>query len=399
MARKRGYKGDDLGKAIKHLERFGAPSDSNTPDFGGGLQHHLRDFAHHPTLVGLIFSMVTQFTEKSYGTNTDGSFMIVDVKNKNFIGKNIYQKFCFGTIYWFFHLVSDMAGSNATPGAGTGLPGPLLSFAKELSTLPFFRNIKINDNSLSIWISKLFNGTLLAERDSEGKIIKQIRFDLRAEIGISHELGQQAIPVIINECVVRGFYFIRNITKEIKEKNIKKIEDLNKVEWNNCLPWNNRTIIRMLTIATGTFTACDLIDAAIRGGIKSGGNQVLFAKEFLLHINFVGVGRFAVAVFSDTKIGVKQSRLRNQRIAIYNEQLHLANAKIFYLQTDMWIAAEKTEQTINEVFDLMDKTAISYTQSMRNIEDDLDKIEQDERRIEEDKESIRKFINEISKGT
>lgn len=28
------------------------PSDGNTPDFGGGLQHHLRDFAHHPTIVG-----------------------------------------------------------------------------------------------------------------------------------------------------------------------------------------------------------------------------------------------------------------------------------------------------------------------------------------------------------
>lgn len=47
---------------------FPIPSDGNTPDFGGGLQHHLRDFAHHPTMVGLMFSLLTQFTEKSYGT-------------------------------------------------------------------------------------------------------------------------------------------------------------------------------------------------------------------------------------------------------------------------------------------------------------------------------------------
>lgn len=66
--------------AVKALEkRFPIPSDGNTPDFGGGLQHHLRDFAHHPTIVGLAFSLLTQFTEKSYGTDVNGVFLVVDV--------------------------------------------------------------------------------------------------------------------------------------------------------------------------------------------------------------------------------------------------------------------------------------------------------------------------------
>jgi len=34
----------------------------NTNDFGGGTVHRLRDFAHHPTIGGLAFSMLTQFT-------------------------------------------------------------------------------------------------------------------------------------------------------------------------------------------------------------------------------------------------------------------------------------------------------------------------------------------------
>ena len=47
---------DDLKKCVKFLEeKFPIPADGNTPDFGGGLQHHLRDFAHHPTIVGLFF--------------------------------------------------------------------------------------------------------------------------------------------------------------------------------------------------------------------------------------------------------------------------------------------------------------------------------------------------------
>lgn len=127
---------DDVKPTVKALEkRFPIPSDGNTPDFGGGRQHHLRDFAHHPTIVGLAFSLLTQFTEKSYGTDVNGIFLVVDVpeKSKPFIGKDISQKILMGTITWFFHLVSDVAGSSSTAGitGGTGIPGPILSLADE----------------------------------------------------------------------------------------------------------------------------------------------------------------------------------------------------------------------------------------------------------------------------
>lgn len=122
-----GCESDDLGSAVKHLEKlFPIPSDGNTPDFGGGLQHHLRDFAHHPTIVGLIFSLLTQFTYKSYGTDTAGMFLVVDVpeKSRPFIGDDTPTKILYGTLTWFFHLVSDMAGSSSTAGktGGTGIP-------------------------------------------------------------------------------------------------------------------------------------------------------------------------------------------------------------------------------------------------------------------------------------
>lgn len=96
-----GKKFDYVKSAVKSLEkRFMIPSDGNTADFGGGLQHHLRDFAHHPTIVGLAFSLLTQFTEKSYGTDVNGVFIAVDVpeKSKPFIGKDIPQKILMGTL-------------------------------------------------------------------------------------------------------------------------------------------------------------------------------------------------------------------------------------------------------------------------------------------------------------
>ena len=50
IAQSRGYEGNDLAGAIRFLEsNYGLASDSNTAVFGGGRQHHLRDFSHHPT--------------------------------------------------------------------------------------------------------------------------------------------------------------------------------------------------------------------------------------------------------------------------------------------------------------------------------------------------------------
>lgn len=65
VAKWNGYKGDDLSDAIKFMEKmFPLAADKNTREFGGGLQHHLRDFSHHFSLGGLMCSIFTQFTKK-----------------------------------------------------------------------------------------------------------------------------------------------------------------------------------------------------------------------------------------------------------------------------------------------------------------------------------------------
>lgn len=303
-AKKVGYAGEDLEGAVKFLEKgFRIPSDGNIPDFGGGLQHHLRDFAHHPTIVGLIFSLLTQFTYKSYGTDAKGAFIIKDVKiaSKSFIGNDVPSKILFGTITWFFHLVSDVAGSAKTVGksGGSGIPGPILSLAKEISVLPIFKDINIGDNSISVFISKLFNGTLLAKHDKSGKIIKgtELKFDLRSELGMGIEIGRQAIPIVANECIVRCFYFMRRIATEIREKNIKSLSEMIQIDWQKVKPLNNPTIARMLTIATGVFTTVDIGEAII-------------TQKYWISINYVGVGRFAIAIGEDVSWGLKSRNLK-----------------------------------------------------------------------------------------
>ena len=203
------------------------------------------------------------------------------------------------------HLVSDMAGSSSTAGitGGTGIPGPILSLAKEISAIPIFKNIKVDgDMSLSLFLSKLFNGTFMMQRDEKGQIMKDsvIKFDLRGELGAAVELSRQAVPVIANECIVRSFYFIRRFAVEMKENEVRCFADMKKINWSLVKPGNNPTIARMLTISTGVFTALDI-------------GEAIATQKYWVSINYVGVGRFVVAIGYDVSWGLKARNVKKIR--------------------------------------------------------------------------------------
>lgn len=296
IAQMEGYGGDNLKEAIAKLEkRYPFAADGNTNDFGGGLQHHFRDFSHHFSVGGLVCSIFTQFTGKAIGTNNYGGLIVKSIpeSHRQYLGKNLEEKLAFGIIDWFFHMVSDMAGSSAALNGGTGIPGPLVSFMKELSALPFFKDSQQQGDGFRHWLSKLFNGTLLAQRDGGGRIVKKMQFDLRTEVGIVHETGKQIVPVLINQCVVRSFYFVRAMCRELRELDIKNLTDLDKIAPEDVLPFGTPTVRRMITVSSGVLVGVDFADAAVRA--------VLVNKPvtFFLHINYVGVATFVVACTVD----------------------------------------------------------------------------------------------------
>jgi len=322
---KAGFTGDDIGAAIRKLEeKFGLVTDSNKDDFGGGLRHHLNDFSHHPSVVGLMFSILSQFTEKAFGTDQHGIFIIKDVVNKELIGKNVQDKLTKGTIIWVFHLISDLAGSSSSPGKGTGIPGPLLSLFKELASLPIIREIRINyqkenrkdeEIDLATFISRIFSGTYLAKYDENGKMIKgtPIRFDMRTEMGVLSQIGKQAIPVLANECIVRGFYFVRRICNELK--NVGSLAELKAINLQTVMPLNNRVVARMMTVSTGTFMTVVTVKASVKAAITSKGRKGTFIKSFLLNINYPGAVRFVFA------LGTEISYFTEDMIYAYRKKL------------------------------------------------------------------------------
>lgn len=305
VAKAMGYKKEDVEGAIAFLEKkFPMAGDALTNEFGGGKQHHLRDFSHHPTPIGLICSIAMQFTGEGWGTDTQGNLIHVKITKEGFIGRTFADKVVFGTINWFFHLISDLDGSSGSvlngSGKGTGIPGPILSLLKELSTLPIFRAVDENNINkpkiFSEYISKLFNGTLIKNENGE-----PIRFDLRTEMGIGHYIADQAKPVILNECLVRACYLVTRFIDEIRDKNITSVNQLNELDPKNFLPLNSRSMKRMVTVSSGSFVAINVSGIAVKAAIKSKGNTGLFCSEFFLSMNYVGIGRFVFACASDAE--------------------------------------------------------------------------------------------------
>lgn len=346
VAKYQGYGGTDLGQAIKHLEyQFPIAADKATAAFGGGLQHHLRDFSHHPTPVGLVCSILTQFTGNVYGTDVAGAFQCVPLNKDglNLVGKSFPEKIMFGAVNWFFHMVSDVAGSSGTVmkgSFGTGLPGPLASLLKEFSSTRLFKKQDAKGcKEFSVYISKLFNGTLLGERDANGNLIP-LKFDLRTEMGVAMQVGKQTIPVIINECIVRSFFLLHRLLQELSRDDIQDWSDVHKINWKAIIPFRNRTVDRMLTIASMTFTVADTADAAIHAAIESGGNWVLFSGRFVTRFNYVGAGRAALSIVREVSNEKKEAQLIHEKMILSEAKtaLFLKQLQEFKEQLDMKVS-------------------------------------------------------------
>lgn len=315
-----------LTGAVKHLEGlYPIQADKLTNDFGSGGYHHLWDFSHHPTVIGWMFSMISQFTGRGYGTDKSGKFVSLDIPGWR--QPDFFTAIYNGTVTWILHMISDVAGSSSSLAIGkegTGLPGPIMSFLKEISSVPPIRALtKDNEkgnNNFSVVCSRLFRGTLLGEYDENGRIVEngQLLFDFRTELGIGHEAlkNKQHIPVIANELIVCSFYSILRFCDELKQKEVSSIEDLKKLDFKVFLPWNSAALRHMRTIATVTFSAIDVTVALTKAKVKNKDNVHGFALDFLQSINYVGLGHLTLALSGE---GIGTIKKLSEKIGAFTE--------------------------------------------------------------------------------
>lgn len=391
FAKKNGFEGKGYDDAIAFLNKT-MPRKGGWQTIEVGVTkatHHLDDFCHHPTLVGLVCCIVVQFTGITTYSNSQG------VKSKFYVDINEYGKFVSeekwgkvfaGVINWFFnvastinnregHLFSDMAGSlsSANKGnIGAGLPGSFISTAKELASLDIFKDTNFNENLRKAYQNGIGNGPKQLDLGIFNSLFegaKTNRVDMRTEMAVASELKRQSVPVIINEVLVRGLYFVRRFVEQLKSA-----KTLNDLDWKAMLPLRNRTIVRMMTIASGTFTAFDMADAAIETAVRHPEACVditSFMSKMILRVNFVGIGRFGVAIVTDASMGVVRGIDVNKRMKLCQEQIEWSEAKLYYKEADMWISAEDTGKAVQEAYETAEKATQYYAESIAEIEDNM----------------------------
>ena len=283
-----GWKDDgdgSLSSAIKYLEKkFKIPYDQSSS--GGAAKdifnltpsnHHFKSLAHNPSLFGLFFSILDQFDNTSHFV-TGGQLVSLQDGDGRFElkGNNTPSRLFCGFVNWLGHIISDRSGSHTSKGRGMGVPSPLWTWTNDIISIKSKLNIPVSqfDNDINELAPNIF----------------EKGYDARFQTA-------QAIPVFINELIVRLVYSIRRLVKYISEtdKDDRNFKSL----WSACEPFSNPTVKRMLTAAHGTFCLIDLSDATVRGFVAGGGN--FNVTEFFMRLNIVGIGSFTISLYGEVK--------------------------------------------------------------------------------------------------
>lgn len=290
---------DSLESAIRFLEKeFKVPYDqTGLGDAGRSIfglnakNHHFKSLAHNPSLLGLFFSILDQFTNTSHFV-TNGQLISLQKADETWQlqGKNIPSKLFCGFVNWFGHLLSDVSGSQSSAKAGKrgmGIPSPFWTWTNDIIAIKAKLGLTVTDtdNALNELALNIF----------------EKGYDIRFQTA-------QAIPVFLNELIVRLIYAFRRLFAYFAKT--PKQEWTFDLIWKKCEPFSNSTVKRMLTVAHGTFCLVDVGDAVGRAFVEGGGKFNLV--EFVLRLNVVGVGRFAISLYGETKRAISYEAARRE---------------------------------------------------------------------------------------
>lgn len=294
-----------VSSAIRDLEDiFDVPydqrgmGDSGSSVFGlNASNHHFKSLGHNPSLLGMFFSILDQFENNSHFVSNSELISLQDADDKfQLRGKTLIGKIFSAFVNWFGHLVSDMSGSSGSKGRGMGIPSPLWTWVNDIVVVK--RRLKIQASEFDRAVNEL------------ALEIYKFGYDMRFQ-------STQAIPVVINELIVRFLYSFRRMLKYLsKTKDGKSSFEL---VWKECEPFKNPTVKRMLTVAHGTFCAIDAGEAIIRGFIAGGG--IFDPVEFILRLNIPGVGRFAVSLYDEAKRGINRCKAEREILFAKREKI------------------------------------------------------------------------------
>lgn len=239
--------------------------------------HHLLSPAHSPDPIGLVFSIIDQFNDKGTASFWDKGKVIHVIpakQSKNpypyFYGSDATSKLYCGFVNWLGHLISDIAGSSSTRTPGKTGRGMGIS-------MPFYSLVEACN-----WGS--FNGDTFAEMMTK---VYEDGYDFRFGIAT-------AIPVVINELLVRTVWTIKN--KFMEGKDLR-----------SSLPSMKNGDFRLfLLTATTTFEVVDCT-FALGHAVKFESGLSFNWIGLFSNVNLIGITRLSGLILKEVVIRVGSS--------------------------------------------------------------------------------------------
>lgn len=217
--------------------------------------HHLMSVGHSTDIFGLFVSIYNQFT----GTSTfivDGKLITIN-SDFELQGHNTITKIIAGCVNWFFHIMSDVAGSSGAHGRGTGVAAPFYEFFEFCN----FGKFQVGEETKTL--AELAQSAFVAGYD--------FRF-----------FTATMVPVILTRTLIRIIWAIRRHYQY-------------KYPIKQCIPVisnkKNPDLRVMLLFGNGTLCVIDALDA----GVRCGGN----ALTFFLHLNLFAWYKFIKMVIKE----------------------------------------------------------------------------------------------------
>ena len=106
-------------------------------------------------------------------------------------------------------------------------------------------------------------------------------------------------------------FFLIHLEGEIIDHN-----GLKGIDWSHVIPFRNRTMDRVMMVASMTFNVADTADAAVHAAIESCGNWVIFSGKFVARYNYVGAGRAALAIVKEISNEKKEAELIHEKLIL-----------------------------------------------------------------------------------
>lgn len=104
-------------------------------------------------------------------------------------------------------------------------------------------------------------------------------------------------------------------------------------------------------------------------------NWAEFGRQVVLRLNFVGIGRFTIALGTDAFMGLRKGKKSRERMLLKAESLYLLEAKMYYGDQLMWTAVKDAGQSVDRLFEAMQKLTAQITEDMKAAQGSIREIE------------------------